>query len=197
MASLNYLWSNRARFGLHDKSFYTAWAKRALTFQEVFERNARRTRLVRRGAVIHETAEIGHVVANGNKKNLKIGSNSFLGKVELALHEQIVIGNNVCINDGAKLLSASHNINDPLWRHIQKPIKIDDYVWIATNAIILPGVSIGRGAVIGAGAIVSKNVEPYTVMIGCPAKPSSRKRCESLEYNPCEFLAGNRAWLIG
>lgn len=197
MATLNFLWRNRAKFGFHDKAFYRAWAKRALTIQEVLERNARRDKLRRRGAIIHETAEIGHVVANGNKENLKIGANSFLGKVELALHEQIVIGSNVCINDGVKLLSASHNINDPYWKHIQKPIIIDDYVWIATNAIILPGVSIGKGAVIGAGAIVSKNVEPYAVMIGSPAKPSSKKRCALLEYNPCEFLAGNRAWLVG
>jgi len=86
---------------------------------------------------------------------------------------------------------------DPTWNHIMKPIIIDDYAWIATNAIILPGVHIGRGAIIGAGAVVSKDVQPYQIVVGNPAKAIAKQRCEELNYNPCEFLASNRAWLIG
>jgi len=197
MASLGYLWKNRAHFHVGGINFYRAWAKRILTFQEVMERNSRRTKLIKNGAIINRTSEIGVIKADGNKANLVIGANSILGRVELALHDQIKIGNNVCINDGVKLLSGSHNINDPVWRLVKKPIFIDDYVWIATNAIILPGVSIGKGAVIGAGAVVSKDVEPFTIMVGNPAKPLSKKREEVFKYNPCQFLAGNMAWLVG
>lgn len=197
MASLEYLWKNRAIFKFNAINFYSAWAKRILTFKEVVGRNSRRTKLIKGGAFIDQTSEIGIIKADGDKGNLIIGCNSILGRVELALHDQIKIGNNVCINDGVKLLSGSHNINDPFWGLIKKPILIDDFVWIATNAIILPGVTIGKGAVIGAGAVVSKNVEPFAIMVGNPAKPLAKRRDPILKYNPCQFLAGNKAWLVG
>jgi len=197
MATIRYLWKNRAKFNVGSITFYRAWAKRILTFQDVIKRNFRRSRLTNFGAIIDQTSEIGVIKADGNKQNLIIGAHSFLGRVELALHDQIRIGNNVCINDGVKLLSGSHNINDPYWELIKKPIFIDDYVWIATNAIILPGVSIGKGAVIAAGAVVSKDVEPFTIMVGNPAKALAKKREEVLKHNPCQFLAGNMAWFNG
>ncbi len=178
-------------------TFYRAWAKRLTTFQDVIERNTRRSRLTREGASIDQTSEVGVIKADGDRRNLSIGAHSFLGRVELALHDQIKIGNNVCINDGVKLLSGSHNINDPRWKLLKKPIFIDDFVWIATNAIILPGVSIGKGAVIGAGAVVCKDVAPFSIMVGNPAKALSKKREEIFKYNPCQFLAGNLAWLNG
>ena len=103
----------------------------------------------------------------------------------------------MCINDGVQLLTASHSVTDPMWEHKKSPIIIAEYAWIATNAIILPGVRIGRGAVVGAGAVVSKSVGDYEIVVGNPASTISKKRTENLNYNPCEFLAGNRAWLIG
>jgi len=197
MASLSYLWKTRAKFSITSLAFYRAWAKRIITFNEVLIRNNQRRKLIKKGATIDETAEIGKIKAGGSKKNLYIGANSFLGIVELALHDKIVIGNNVCINDGVKILSASHDINDPMWKHIKKPITIEDYVWIATSAIILPGVTIKYGAVIGAGAVVSKNVEEFEIVVGNPAVKISKKRTSDLVYNPCEFLAANTAWLKG
>ena len=164
---------------------------------ELMRRNRRRSQLVKRGASIDSKAEIGEVNISGSSKNFKMGAYSFLGKVHIALHDKVSIGNNVCINDGVQLLTASHNVQDPEWKHVKGAITIDDYVWIATNAIILPGVHIGKGAVVGAGAVVSKNVESGQIVTGNPAIPISKKRCEELNYNPCEFLAANRAWLVG
>lgn len=60
------------------------------------------------------------------------------------------------------------------WRRKDKVV-IGNDVWIGHNAIIMPGVSIGNGAVIGAGAIVTKDVEPYTIVVGCPAKPIKKR----------------------
>ena len=128
---------------------------------------------------------------------MKIGGFTFIGKVELALHDKISIGSRVCINDGAIVLSASHSLDDIHWRHKKGPIYIEDYAWIATNAIILPGVRIGEGAVVGAGAVVSKDVPPYSIVAGNPAKAISRERVKGLDYNPCEFLAANLAWIKG
>jgi len=197
MASLSYLFKNRIRFAIGSKPFIRSWGKRIVTLKSVISRNRVRNKLARQGAQIHETAEIGFVKIDGAKKNLTIGSFSFIGRAELALHEKITIGNYVCINDGAILLTASHGLQDPLWKHKKNPIIVHDYAWIATNAIILPGVTIGRGAVVGAGAVVSKNVEPYAIVAGNPAKPIDKKRTDDLQYNPCEFLAGNLAWLKG
>ena len=197
MASFSYLWKNRTHFRLGSKTFFKVWAKRLLSLGELLRRNYKRSRLIGQGATISETAEMGAVAAHGTKTHLKVGDFSFLGEVELALHDRIEIGNYVCINDGVKLLSASHKLDDPMWSHKKAPIHIADYAWIATNAIILPGVRIGEGAVVGAGAVVSKDVAAYSVVTGNPAKPISRTRTRDLHYNPCEFLAANRAWLIG
>jgi acetyltransferase-like isoleucine patch superfamily enzyme len=195
MASLKYLWNNRVQYKLLSKSFFICWAKRLLTFSELVKTNKRRKKLINDGANIAETAEIGMVNINGRKDNLTIGDFSTLGKVEIALHDKVRIGKCVCINDGVVILSASHDVSDSLWSHKKAPIFIGDYAWIATNAIILPGVTIGQGAVVGAGAVVSKNVNDYAIVIGNPAKEITKKRIETLNYNPCEFLATNNAWL--
>lgn len=197
MASLPYLWAKRARFPIGSKGFCRAWAKRFLCFRELCRRNRTRRKWVQRGAQIASTAEIGSAVAEGKLRRLSIGEFSFVGRAHLALHAGIVIGDRVCINDGVEMLTASHNVSDPLWRHVSADIVIDDYAWIGTNALILPGVKIGRGAVVGAGAVVSKSVAPYSIVVGNPAKPLLKTRCEDLRYNPCEFLAANRAWLVG
>jgi maltose O-acetyltransferase len=197
MASLHYLWRHRAKFSLLNILFYKAWAKRILTLRELRKRNRRRKKLTNKGACIAQTAEIGNIKADGNKSNLKIGDFSFIGRVELALHERITIGSRVCINDGVTILTASHHLNDPSWNHKKAPIVIKDYAWICTNAILLPGVSIGRGAVVGAGAVVSKNVGDFEIVVGNPAKAIEKKRTQDLDYNPCAFLAANNAWING
>ncbi|QXU41697.1 acyltransferase [Pedobacter sp. D749] len=197
MAGFSYLFKNRAVFPFASYAHIKAWAKRFQTLPELIRRNRRRSRLVKKGACIDERAEIGQVKAGGNKKNLKIGAYTFIGQVEFALHDQIVIGENVCVNDGVLFLTASHDLKDPEWKHVKSPIIIEDYAWICTNSIILPGVRIGRGAVVGAGAVVSKNVGDYEIVAGNPAQVLTKKRTEKLEYNPCSFLAANRAWLVG
>ena len=170
MASFGYLWQNRKKASIFSVLFYRMWAKRILCMPELMRRNRRRSQLVKRGASIDAKSEIGEVNISGSSKNFKMGAYSFLGKVHIALHDKVSIGNNVCINDGVQLLTASHNVQDPEWKHVKGAITIDDYVWIATNAIILPGVHIGKGAVVGAGAVVSKNIESGQIVTGNPAK---------------------------
>ena len=196
MASLKFLWQNRVSFPTNSKGFYRAWGKRIFSFPELIRRNKRRMALVQRGAQIHETAELGEVNIGGHKSNLAIGAFTFLGKVNVALHCPVIIGSRVCINDGVHILSASHDVSDPKWNLVKSSIIIDDYVWIGIGAMILPGVHLGRGAVVGAGAVVCKSVAPGNIVVGNPAKPISKVRSELLDYNPCEFLAANRAWLV-
>jgi acetyltransferase-like isoleucine patch superfamily enzyme len=70
---------------------------------------------------------------------------------------------------------------DPqLAAHHHRPVVVEDDCWLGINSVIMPGVTVGKGAVVGAGAVVTRDVEPYAVMVGSPAKPI-RKR---LEFSP-------------
>lgn len=197
MASFRYLWKNRAQFNISTKPFYKAWAKRLFLLPELFKRNFFKRKLVNKGATIHETAEISRIIATGKLSYLTVGASTFIGKVYIALHEEFKVGERVCINDGVEILTASHDVMDPEWKHIKGKITIEDYVWIGTGATLLPGIRIGRGAVIGAKAVVSKSVAAGSIVVGNPAKPVSKTRPFELNYNPCEFLASNMAWLKG
>lgn len=197
MASLGYLWARRAKFPLNSGNFYRAWGKRFFLLHELLFRNRRRWLLMRSGAVIDESAEIGEVTVEGNKANLIVGARSFLGKAFLAAHAPINIGERVCVNDGVRILTASHDVADSSWSHTLGPVTIEDYAWVGMGAIILPGVHIGRGAVVGAGAVVSKSVPAGAIAVGNPARLVQKTRSPELNYDPCESLAANRAWLLG
>ncbi len=90
--------------------------------------------------------------------------------VNLYSVDQISIGTKVAISREVFVCTASHDITKPNRPLITAPIRICDGVWIGARAIILPGVTIGEGAVIAAGAVVTKDVEPWTVVGGNPAK---------------------------
>lgn len=91
------------------------------------------------------------------------------------------IGDNVSISPGVWLLTDQHDINDPYFAEALGPVEIDDYAWIGSKALVLPGVKIGRGAVVAAGAVVTKDVPPYHVVGGVPARHLG-KRSEDLRY---------------
>lgn len=194
MASFAYLWKNRTKHSFGSKVYIKSWAKRVLSLPQLLVRNYNRTMLIQKGAKIDPTAELNTFKLEGNKNNLIVGRNSFLGKIEIDLHDTVTIGNNVCINDSVKILTASHEVNSPTWQLIKKPIIINDYVWIAKSAIILPGITIGEGTIVAAGAVVTKSTDKYVVVAGNPAKVIN-KRLQNLNYNPCEWLAANSAWL--
>lgn len=84
--------------------------------------------------------------------------------------DQITLGENVVVSQGVRLCSASHDIGSCTMELTYKPIKVENNAWIAGWALILPGVTIGEGAVVAAGAVVTKDVEPWAVVGGNPAK---------------------------
>ena len=77
---------------------------------------------------------------------------------------------NATVSQGAYLCTASHDISNPLHPLITAPIVIENQAWVAADAFVGMGVTIGEGAVVGARAAVFKNVEPWTVVGGNPAK---------------------------
>src|SRR6185436_2689712 len=112
------------------------------------------------------------------------------------------IGNRVSIATNVTLVADSNPNNSRLGAepyvkdHLVKqgPVVIEDDVWLGTNVVVLPGVRVGRGAVVGAGAVVSRDIPPFSVATGNPARVSEGRRNRELEYLPVGSLASYRAW---
>lgn len=190
------LWKNRQRPPLFHPLWWKAWAKRGLQFIPLLQQWALHARLRCHRATISSSAFVSSTKGfSADLSQLKIGEDTFVGQVELSVVSPITLGRSVCINDGAKLLTGSHDPSHPSWRSISAPITVGDFAWIGTNALILPGVTIGEGAVVGAGAVVAKDVSPYTIVVGNPARPVPKTRCESLNYRPAAMVAVYAAWL--
>lgn len=138
----------------------------------------------------------------------KIGKKTFLSRnIDIRSPRKIFIGNHCVINKhcildgrGASLIihdnvdiaqdvqiwTQEHDINSSNHSLKSLPVEIEENVWIASRATILPGVKIGKGAVIACGAVVTKNVSPYTIVAGIPAKEIG-KRNEQLKYTLKHF----------
>ena len=115
---------------------------------------------------------------------LKIGKHTHINrKCFFDARAGIFIGDNVSVSHQVSLLTGSHDINSVNFAGIFEKIVIQDYVWIGVNATVLKGVTIGEGAVVSAGAVVVKDVEPYTVVGGVPAKKIG-ERTRNLSYTP-------------
>lgn len=118
------------------------------------------------------------MISVGNYTYGKIDINFFTNK------EKLIIGNFCSIADGVKFVTGGNHFADRLLTfpvgsiynigkddgYTKGPIIVEDDVWIATNALILSGVTIGRGAIVAAGAVVVKDVPPYAIVGGNPAK---------------------------
>ncbi len=140
-----------------------------------------------KNAIIWCGAKINH------PDRIFLGENSVIGPSTKLLSQGIIeIGKNVNISGFSFIISQEHNTSDPQLKTILKKIIIEDYAWIATNVTILPGVRIGKGAVVGAGAVVTKSVKPFDIVAGNPAIKIG-KREEKLDYKT--FSPDGIKWL--
>jgi acetyltransferase-like isoleucine patch superfamily enzyme len=190
-----YLWKDRLKLPFGSKVWFKQWAKRFWTLPSMLGFSWRVYRLKLRGTQIGEDSVVSRIQLGGKPRLLQIGSNSFIGRVDIQLQANVGIGSNVCINDGVKLITASHDVRDAKWKQFAQPIRIGDHAWIATGAVILPGVTIGRGAVVGAYTVVAKDVPNYAVATGNPVNIRDNVRNCELNYSPTRFLAFQAAWL--
>ena len=103
--------------------------------------------------------------------NLSMGSHSSIDDgCCVRCRDKVVIGKNCCISRGVDILTGSHNISSPTFNLITAPIIIEDNCWIATKSTISKGVTLGKGCVVAACSNVIKDVNPWTVVGGNPAK---------------------------
>ncbi len=115
----------------------------------------------------------------GRSPVLEIGNKTYLGhKVSISVGSRVTIGNHVLIANDVFIADNPGHPMDAMKRRVQgvepdqiRPVTIGDDVWIGHGSKIMPGVTIGEGAVVGAGSIVTRDVPPYTLVAGAPAKP--------------------------
>lgn len=118
--------------------------------------------------------------------NLKIGHRSTVNyNCFLDARGKLLIGNNVNISHCVKIYTMGHDIHDPYSKTVSKAVVIEDNAWIFPNVLVMPGVTIAEGAVVYPGSVVTKNLDPYTIYAGNPAKPVGKRSSEiaySSEY---------------
>lgn len=116
-------------------------------------------------------------------KGLKLADNVAVGWfVDLDARGGITIDHDTNISSHTKFITGSHDVEDPKFTAAFKPITIGHHCWIGTGAIVLQGVTIGDGAVVAAGAVVTKDIPPFEVWGGVPAK-FIKKRNSEVNYH--------------
>lgn len=114
---------------------------------------------------------------------VKIGEGSVIGQdAFLDGRDKLKIGNHVDIASEVMIYNSDHDVNAPDFQAVSAPVEISDYVFVGPRVIILPGVKIGKGAVVAAGAVVTKDVPEYAIVGGIPAKVIGERKLKDLHY---------------
>lgn len=130
-----------------------------------------------RGSTIHIGARFY------DPRNIVIGEDTVIGEFAvLDGRAELKIGDHVDIASEVMIYNSEHDVHDPDFGAKSASVHIDDYAFIGPRAIILPGVKIGKGAVVAAAAVVTKDVPPYSIVAGVPAKTIGERRTKDLKY---------------
>ncbi|MGY1779786.1 acyltransferase [Geodermatophilus sp. SYSU D01036] len=138
--------------------------------------NRFRPRLVRSlGVHVDSTAIIFAGARFTEEAGVTIGARSFINRdCFIDASAPVAIGADVALGSGVSILTSVHDYSDPRRRGGPRtllPVSIHDGAWIGTRALILPGVTVGAGAVVAAGAVVTRDVPPNVLVAGVPARP--------------------------
>lgn len=123
---------------------------------------------------------IEHGAVFGGGRHIEIGDDSGVGVN--CMIKKAIIGNGVMMGPEVVFIVHNHRFDDiqiPMWKqgYIESdPVIVEDDVWIGTRAIVMPGIRIGKGSIVGAGAVVTKDIPPYSIVGGNPAKIIKSRR---------------------
>lgn len=121
-------------------------------------------------AVVYMGAEVRHPA------NIRIGRGSIVGhRAILDGRNGIRIGRNVNLSTGVWIWTVQHDPASPQFADVGGPVVIGDHAWLSCRTVVLPGVTIGEGAVVAAGAVVTRDVPPWTIVGGVPARPIGQR----------------------
>ena len=139
----------------------------------------------------HSSMHIG-IKIFGHAKNLSIGKGTVINpECRLDARGGLDIGKNVSISREVFILTLTHDCNSNSFDLQKGPVMLGDDSWLGIRSIIMPGVKVGRGAVIGAGAIVTRDIPDYAIAVGAPAKVVAYRKVQEYScvyYKP--FLGG-------
>lgn len=146
----------------------------------------------KKGAKIGKSAVFPIRLAKKMNSNITIGNYSSVESLWLDNRCPINIGNHVIISFDTKLVTLSHHIDHPEWDFKHYGLVVDDYVWIASNAIVMPSCQhIGYGAVVGGGSLCVKDIPSMAVVGGNPAKVIGQRPCIHSELVVISLMGGD------
>jgi len=134
------------------------------------------------GFAVHSSSAILMGCTFDAKRGLSIGQNSVINEnCRIDTRGGVVIGKNVVISSEAVILTATHDPRSPQFEGLKRSVHIHDFVWVGLRALILPGVTLGKGSIVAAGAVVTKSVRPGDTVAGVPARVIASGRTD-LQY---------------
>jgi acetyltransferase-like isoleucine patch superfamily enzyme len=117
------------------------------------------------------------------RRSVSVGSHTVINRgCTLDIRGGVTIGENVSVSPEVAIITASHGLNGIDFPLENGPVAIGDHVWIGSRAVILPGVTLGRGSVVAAGAVVTRDVPPLIVVAGVPAKRVGERQRAATRY---------------
>lgn len=142
------------------------------------------------GAAVDPTAQVYRWRELRNPAGLRVGPGSIVGLWStLDARSGIEIGRYVNLSSEVAIWTEQHDLHDPDFSIERAPVRILDRAWVSFRATVLPGVTIGEGAVVAAGAVVTKDVRAYSVVGGVPAKEIGERPSVSYRWGNSRGLA--------
>ncbi|WP_181437912.1 DapH/DapD/GlmU-related protein [Curtobacterium sp. MCLR17_034] len=144
------------------------------------------------GADIDRSATLYHGFQIRSARRLTIGARTSVGDgAILDARGGLTLGSDVNLSTQVHIWTAQHAWDSPDFAYVSAPVNIGDHAWLSTRVTVLPGVSIGEGAVVAAGSVVTKDLAPYGLYGGVPAR-KLRQRAEPKTYRLAP--AKRKAW---
>lgn len=137
------------------------------------------------GARIAPSARIYRNTTVWLPSNLTMGENAVLGpRANCYCQAPITLADYAIVSQGAHLCAGTHDVDDPNFQLVAKPIVLESHAWIAAEAFVGPGVHVGEGAVLGARGVAFRNLDAWTIYAGNPARPLRQRRWPSRQSAP-------------